>query len=226
MTTRLYYLQEELVVFLRNQNILSTSDRSVTTTTDVFTGNGSTTIYTLTNSSNLKNVRGVTVNGSSQVQYSNFTAHYQKQPLGQTTSIGQIVFSTAPANNATISANYDYGSTDSIFPDIPRIDLTPGSYPRVACVVTASAPKEFTLGGVTSLDEHLVSIYSYVQSNKNVIDLTTSVWNAINSNRKNFQFFTYITPSATGPVIVDPNRRDKVVQQNVDFVIPNQVENV
>lgn len=219
MTTRIYYLQEELIVFLRNQNILSVSERGVTTASQSFTADGSTSTFDLTNSSSIKNVRSVTVNGSTQVQYLNYTANYQASP------VGRLTFAINPVLNATVAVSYDYGS-DRIYPDIPRVDLDASSYPRVSCVLTASRPEEFVIGGNTSLDSHLVSVTVYDKTNSGTMNKATSTWNSINSNRKNFQFFNYIRPSNVGPLIKDPNRADKIVQITNDFTIPNQVENV
>lgn len=219
MVLNTYNISEELVVFLRNQDILSTTQRGVTTAAQSFTANGSTSTFDVTNSATLKNVRTVTVNGSTQTPYTNYTANYETSP------VGRIVFTSTPALNATVSVSYDYGP-DKIFTDFPRVDLDASSYPRVSCAVTATRDAPLAISGTTTLSDVLVSMTIFDPKIKGTMDKVTAVRSAVNSYRKSFQNFTYIRPNGESRVLEDPNRRAKIMQKTIDWMIPEQVENV
>ena len=113
--------QEELIVFFRNQDIVSTTDRSATTTTNTLTATGGTT-FTLTNTSGMRNVRYVTVGGATKTMYRDMTPSY----VG-----GTITFTAAPSTSSAVVINYDKASSDRVYGDLPREDIDRLSYPRL-----------------------------------------------------------------------------------------------
>ena len=80
-------MKKEFLVFLRNQDILTTSERSVTTTTELHSGDNSTKTFNLTNSQ-VKNVRSVTVDSVVLTNYTDYDVNYYD---------GTITFVVAPS---------------------------------------------------------------------------------------------------------------------------------
>jgi len=211
-------IEQELLVFIRNQDILTTTERSVTTATENFTSDG--TDYVTVANSNIKNVRTVTVNSSTQT----FGTHYITDYEG--TNIGRVSFVNGLNNNDVVAVQYDYG-TDKIFTDYPRADLELSSYPRISLGVTSIRSNPFAIGGNAWISDILFSVTCFAsgaQQNLKVKNLSDSIRNKLANNQKNFYYFDDIRPSIEGPIIHDPNRHDKIEQITHDYIIANEVE--
>ena len=114
-------LVAEFTNFLRNADILTTTQRGVTTTTGSFTSSqtGSET-FTLTHT-NCKNVRSVTYDSDVLVYGQDYTINIDTATV--------TILSVVPSKSVVVS--YDYGTGDKIYDDYPRQDLTISSYPRI-----------------------------------------------------------------------------------------------
>lgn len=201
-------IKEELVVFLRNQDIFSTTLRGVTTVTEEFDGDGLDTTFVLTNTP-VRNVRSVTVGGSSVSFGSDYTVNY---------STATVTFTSAPGvGTDNVDIQYDYGSTDRIYPDIPRTDITVSSYPRISVQITSTRTSELALGGLNTISDHLISIYVYDDNGDDVDNYIKTVRTKFLENKKNFYYNKFITPIASSPMIYDPNRVDKIVQRTLEL---------
>jgi len=131
----------EYLNFLRNSNILSVSDRGVTTTSETFTttATGAET-FTLAKAT-LKNIRSVVYDGTTLAYGSEYAINLDTYKV----TISTVV----PAKTVVIS--YDYG-TDKIFSDYPRYDLTPASYPRIGFGVYGFGSETAGFGNVNRSD--------------------------------------------------------------------------
>lgn len=201
---------EELVIFIRNQNILSLSDRGVTTTTEEFNGDNNTKIFTISNL-NIKNVRDVTIGGVSQILYTDYTVDYPT---------GKITFTTAPTSGTdNVDIEYDYG-TDAIFPEQARLDLKLVSYPRIAISTTAINIDDGATDGNINYTEYLFSFYTYAETTSAVREYFKKIKEAILNNKKNFYYLRYITPISGTGIIQEPNRNDKIVTKVLECIAP------
>jgi hypothetical protein len=210
-------IEEEQVVFLRNSDILTTSQRGVTTTTDTFSGDGTTTTFTLTNS-NVKNVRSVTVDGNAQSFGTDYSVDY---------SNATITFTTAPATGTdNISVQYDYGNSDKIYSDYPRTDLSISSYPRISVTVTAIRTEDAGVGGKVNVSDILFSVVVFANGKQNVNNYIKAIRQAYLNNKSHFYYLFYIIPVAQGPLVNEPNRGDKIYYRNIDFTSPFNYERI
>ncbi len=109
MVLNTYNVKEELLVFLRNQDIISTTNRGVTTVTGTFSGDGSATVFTLLNHP-VKNVRTVTVGGSSQSFGHDYSVSY-----GSESSL-ETVFSDNfnRSDSGTVGNNWTQGGSGGV----------------------------------------------------------------------------------------------------------------
>jgi hypothetical protein len=202
-------IKNELVVLLRNADVLSTTERGVTTTTDEFNGDGSETEFTLTNT-NVRNVRSVTVGGTPQTFGTDYIVNY---------ATAVITFITAPTSGTNnVDIQYDYGSGDKIYGDIPRTDITLSSYPRIAVQITSSRTTDGSLDGSVNFTDYLISIYVYAENIDNVETYMTSCRTAILSNKKDLYYLRYITPTGENAVVNEPNRNNKIDFKVADYL--------
>ena len=121
-------IKKEIVNSLRNADLISTSVRGVTTFTQEFSGDGSTTDFVLTGTGigngGIKNIRSVTVGGVLQT----FGTDYDFSDDFQT-----ISFTTAPITGTdNIDIEHDFSAIgDRIYPDFPKKTISVNDYPRI-----------------------------------------------------------------------------------------------
>ena len=203
---------EEVVVLLRNSNVLSTTERNVTTTTD--TGNiaaGTVTNLPLANTA-VKNVRSVTVNSVLLTRYTDYTINYD-----YTANACLITFTTPRTVGHSYSIQYDYG-TDAIFPDYARSDLSIDSFPRMG-VDFVDIPSEIGGMGNVNLNRYDLSIAIYAKKKGDIRIYTKAVRTVIIDNQNLMHYLRTIKPTMTGPILPGSFERfkDKVFQRNFDF---------
>ena len=214
-------IKQELVVFLRNSDIMTTSERGVTTDTD--TGGWGGVTEHLINVSNIKNIRSITLTppGSDLTFGTHYTVDYSYDDSG--TIKCKILLSGSMAG--TYSIIYDYG-TDKIYPDFPRVDLKINSYPRIAVSVTSIRTDEMALGGKDTITDFLVSITVYANGMESVDEYVKAIREKFLEAKKSFFYITYITPITQSPLINEPARGNKIYQRTLELRSLFHVEEV
>lgn len=217
-------VRQEIIHLLRNSDILTTTIRGVTTHTDTFTATGGQTQFTL-DQTTVKNIRSLTVNS---------VAKYYIRDYTFSTTTGVVTLNTGATASDPVSIQYDYGSTDRIFPDFPREDLGLTSFPRVGVTIISSTSKALGLGGGSFITDFLISITAYVPVNKDsnisggyggTSDLNTLIHNireAMENYATSFYTFMWVEPTSSGPIISGPN--NKIMQTNIDFTARFTIE--
>jgi len=199
-------IKQELVVFLRNQDILSTTERGVTTTNATGTVNGTTITI---NRTNVKNIRYVKVGGTTKKFGSEWTADYNHA--------NGCVITFASSQSGNYDVEYDYGS-DKIYPDFPRDDLSINSYPRIAVEVLNANEQPFGIGGTKFISDVTFTVIVYYYKTNVIDQLIQDITDAFKANAKSFYYLSYVAPGITGPLIVSSNRSNEIMQRNKDFV--------
>jgi hypothetical protein len=213
MAQSIYAIKEEVVVFLRNQDIISTSVRGVTTTTDNFTAGVAQTTFTLTHT-NVKNIRSVTKNAASQRFGFDYTVNYQTA----------VVTISSAAVGDTIAIQYDYGVTDKIFPDFPQAYLKRSDFPRIAVDYTPTTTRELQLGGQGNISAYFMDVAYYAESRQDIDTKITAIKTAIMANKKNWYNVDFITPSGFSPVLQSPFGEQKIYQRSIMLSLPDIIE--
>jgi hypothetical protein len=204
-------IENELVVFARNSDIFSTTERGVTTKTDTLSGDGSETEFDLTET-NPKNVRSVTVDGAVLTRYEDYTVDY---------STAKVTFTTAPSNDTdNIEIEYDYGTGDKIYPDFPRTDLSINSYPRIAISITSGTTEDGDTNGDSQYSDFMISFYIYANGRTNLNNYHKTLREKIINNKKNFYYLRYMKLASNGPVINEPARADKILTRTLECTSP------
>ena len=205
MATSLMDIKSELVVWLRNSDVISTGNRGVTTSQDTGTFTADLTYTLSTNPTLLKNVRDVTV-GTLLEFGTDYTVNYVT---------GVITFNTAQTGNYTI--NYDQGSSDSIYPDFPQTHLKLDNFPRIAIDIITSTSNEIGIGAGITESQYGVTVVCYDKDQTDVEVMVSAVKSQIMTDKKNLFYPAFITPTNAGPLLVSEFGKNKIFQRNQDL---------
>jgi hypothetical protein len=217
MTTVIDYneIKEEIVVKLRNANILSTTQRNVTTVVETFDGNDLTIDFVLSNS-NLKNIRTITISSVAQDFGSDYTVNYKT---------ATVTFLSAPATGSdNISITYDYG-TDRIFTDLPKNTLTVNNFPRIGVDIIGDNSDENELSGDTKITNISFSIVVYSVDTDDIDTCLKAIRTLMLTEQKNFYNLRYVQRLLTGPLLLfAESNNQKIMQRNVDYLSRFNIE--
>jgi len=210
-------VREELMVFLRNSDILSTTQRGVTTATDSFTATLSQTLFTLTNYT-VRNIRSVTVNAVAKSVYQDYTPTYN------TGSASTVTLGTASALSDAVSIQYDYssGTTEKVWPDYPEIIFLPTSCPRIGFDFISMRTKPIGCGSVGWITDALVRIKFYdLGTYLTIDDFITTFRAAVKAAEKNFYHFQIAWIGDMGPVnpVIENVGTKKVFERYNDMTL-------
>lgn len=198
----------EIVNFIRNQDIFTTSTRGVTTTTETFSGDASETHFTVSNTP-LANIRSVQVNSVLQT--------YGKDYKLNTSN--QIIFTSAPASGSdNISVQYDYGDDQKILPEWDQSLVTVSKYPLIGVHLTSGRSVDASSDGNVNISDFLVSFYVYAKKKDGLNNYARDLRKAILNNKKNFYNLRYVTPISYGPIV--PQDNNKVYLRTVECSAP------
>lgn len=192
---------EEVVISLRNADVLTTAERGVTRTTK--TGSLADNDEIDLEKLNVKNVKSVEVGGI-DVDYS---VDYDT---------GKITLTQNYTD--TYAVIYDHGP-DAIFSGYPRNDLTINSFPRIAVEYISMNSNPGGFGNVNR-NRHDISILVYDKTKKAVREKIFKVREWCINNQNSLSLLRLIKPASMGPLIIAgefEKFKDKVMKQNFDF---------
>ncbi len=198
-------IKQELVVGLRNADIISIGSRGVSTETDTGTFSSDLTHTLATSPLLAKNVRSVTVASSPLTFGDDYTVNY---------ATGVITFTSAQTGAYTII--YDQGSTDSIWPDYPQSHLKLSQFPRVAVDIISSTSNEIGIGADITESSYTISVICYDKDHDDVEGMISNVRAFVISNKKSLFYSPFITPTSVGPLLVTEFGQNKILQRNQD----------
>lgn len=138
-------IKEELLNRIRNSDVISTTLRGVTTTSNTFSGNGTLTEFTLSNTG-IKNVRSVIVGGVTLTALVDYT--YSLTEDADTNKI--ITFTNAPVSGTdNIVISYDYSASgDRIYDDFSMYTIkSEDKFPRIAFDIISESTRDKALRG-------------------------------------------------------------------------------
>lgn len=210
---------EELVFFIRNSDILTTTERGVTTTPEAGTFASDSTH--LINDPQIKNIRSIIVASETLAFGVDYTYDTDFDDVG--TKKTKITFTVAQTGAYTIS--YDTG-TDKIFPDFPKSGLSLSSYPRIAVdmISTASTPLGFGNKKVAIITDILFTTVAYANKTKKVRLLIADIKSKIMNAQTDFFYFKITLPQGEGRIQISNNTKNEIFQSNLDFISTTNVE--
>jgi len=210
-------LKEEIIIFLRKR--LTDPQSRGTDKTDVLSGTGSKVKFELSNTT-AKYVEYVTVDGTMKSNYTDYYVHYNDD---FSLSYPTVYFLTPPSDGAVVEIKHKYGQS-WIYPDVPKVNMSLDNYPRVNVNFLATRTTEAGLGSDSNITDFLGQITVWSTKESELGSIVKEIRELIMQNKKNFHYFKLIIPQDTGPILVSPNRDERIVQQNQDFIIKFRVE--
>lgn len=206
----IYDIKEEIVVALRNADILTVGTRGVTTSQDTGSFSADSTHTLGTNPTLVKNVRNVNVDSTDLTLGTDYTVNY---------NTGVISF-TSPQTGAYV-IDYDQGSTDRIFPDFPQGQIKRSTFPRISVDYAGSGAGQETLYGTSSSwTDHTLEVRCYDLSQKNVDTMVSDVRTFIMDNKKVWYYPNYVILSRMSGMIVIDWGEQKIFERNQAIRIP------
>ena len=206
-------IEEEVVVFIRNSDIFTITQRGVTTQSDTGTFSAASSHTLTTTPTIVKNVRSVVVGGSTLTRYTDYTVDY---------TTGVITFIAAQTGAYTIS--YDTGATDKVFPDFPKVELKVSSYPRIGVAITSLTTTDEALSSNYKMSDYLISIYVYSVGKENNNIYMATLREEFLESKTSFYYLKYVIPVSNGPAISEPNRAEKIITRTLELRSPLNME--
>ncbi len=207
MTLNLTNIKTELLNFIRNADVLTTTQRGVTTSTDTGTFSSASTHTLATNPTLVKNIRSVT-RGTLLTYGEDYTVNFVT---------GVISFTSTQDGSYTII--YDQGSTDSIYPDFPRAGLKISDYPRIAVDFSGIPADAFGIGGTELISSPRFVMVIYADNTTNIDTYTQTIKDDMKTNSKLFFYFPYTKLTFIGPIIESLGRSAEIMHRNMDYEI-------
>lgn len=204
-------IKEEITVYLRNSDIYTITQRSVTTATA--TGTFASTSSLLINRTNVKNIRSITVVTTELTFGTDYTVDYWYNDSG--TRKCKITF--VAAQTGAYSIPYDYGS-DLIFEGRPRVDLTLSSFPRLAVEVLGDDTSDADIGGDTEESNISFAITVFDDDSDDIDSALKSVRTKMLEYKKSFYYLKYVHRLNTGPLLPFVLSKGKVDQKAINYM--------
>lgn len=207
-------MRDEIAVFLKNQDVVSVSDRGVTQIVGSSIGILASATTTLINRTNVRNIRRLSVGSTAKTFGTDYTVDYYY--LDGSTRKCQITW--VASTNGTGTVTYDYGASEKIYPNFPRTDMTLASYPRVGLEIIDIDTVPYGYGNVNNSDID-ISFTVVDDSKDNILDIMNNIRSAIVNNQDSFYYLKLIKPRRTGPVIpiTDGKAKDKLFSKSFDI---------
>jgi len=198
-------IKQEQLNFLRNSDVFTITQRGVTTQTDTGTFSSAATHTLATSPTTAKNIRSIT-RGTLLTYGEDYTVNFLT---------GVITFIVAQTGSYTIS--YDTGS-DKIYPDFPRDDLTINSFPRIAIDILSAPIEPFGIGGDSFISNVALTIVVYDKRSDDLDSYVQTIKDLYVSNAKNFYYLNFVKPTLIGPTINSQDKKDEIMQKNIDIL--------
>ena len=202
-------IKTEQVQFLRNNNIFTISQRGVTTSTESASIVSQGSIVMI--ATQVKNIRSITIDASPLVYGTDYTVSYPTKTITITT----ITFTVNQTGDYIIT--FDSGP-DKIFPDFPRDDLTLNSYPRLAVDLLSAPIESFGIGGSDFISNVAMTIVVYDDNTNDLDGYIQTMKDLYQTNAKNFFYLSFVKPTLIGPTINSPDKKDEIMQKNLDIL--------
>lgn len=147
-------LSQRLQALLRSK--LSDPASRGTDTNNPFTGDGTATVFTLTNKL-MKNIISITVDGTTKYEFTDFTKTYDNPKSA--TSFPKVTFIQAPASDSAIVVNYHYGQS-WVYPGFPQEKF---ASPRISYIHISSRQEELGVGERVDASTKGIGLVTWLQ---------------------------------------------------------------
>jgi len=214
-------VKEELAVSLKNADILTITQRGVTTATD--TGTFAADSTHLIAVSTVRNIRSITVGGSPLAFGTDYSVDYDYDDAG--TIKCQITF--VAAQTGAYSIPYDFGADERIFVGFPKNTRKISDFPVIGMDIIGADSNDIEITGSTERLNLTLTIIVYDKKVEDIEGYIKSIKEHIIANKKSFFHLAYIRLLAMGNIgLFSEGNKQKVFQRNIDYLAPFNYETV
>ena len=217
-------VETEFVVFLRNSDILSTTQRGVTTTSNVFTATAAQTVFTLSNAVT-RNIRSVVLSSGPASSDNEIKNVYSDYAPDYKVVNSTITFGTGISENSSIIVTYDYssGTTEKVWADYPELQYLPSSVPRVGFGITGFRTQVLSIGNSNWFSDSLVTVKVYDSDITNIDNFISTIRSAVKTAQLSFYHFQTVRPKNIGPpllhdLVSKTKLSGKVFEKAIDLI--------
>ena len=204
--------REEFTVFLRNSDVLTTTERGVTTVaSETFDGTGSEETYTLANNV-VRNIRFVKVGGVTKKAYLDYTPSYGAS--SSTITINAV----SGTDNVEVSYDYSTGTNEKIwgdYPDFGKIDAS--DFPRVGFDFISSVSTPLGIGDTNYFTDKVASVRVYDNGAGRIENALDTLRSAVKSNQLGFYHFSFAKLGVMTPLLVYDGLNKKIREKGIDI---------
>lgn len=194
-------IKEEILNLIRNNDILTITQRNVLTTTDNFTATVGQTDFTLTNPS-VKNIRSVVVDSTTLDLYADYDINIEGKDRIESKL---VTLNSALTGGESVDITYDYSKgidpktgkdyADRVWSDFPEDFVKIGGFPRVVFDIVSIANTNRSSNDTVQQKSILFSFGAFAD-NKTVESLQKTYYDLIFANRKNRYWLTLLRPDS------------------------------
>jgi hypothetical protein len=211
------YILSEILNELRSADILTISERGMTTKTDTFSAAGGSETFTLTETS-AKNIRTVKQNDVDLVFGTDYLFGYTNG------NITTVVVSKVLIEDDEIKITYDYGLGDKIYSDFARPDISISSFPRIGFNFVTMDTEIIAIDAVQSFNPRIqFSIWDY--SKEGLLDKMTALRAFIKDNEQGLYYSNILRiVGGTSFDIVRDEGKSKIYKMDLDIINELNIE--
>ncbi|GAI87806.1 unnamed protein product [marine sediment metagenome] len=203
--------KQELRNLLRNNDVISIADRGVATDTETFDGDTVETDFAITNAG-VKNIRSVSISSVVQAYGTDYT--FSESDSAITT----VSFTSAPASGTdNISINYDYGTGDKIYDELPQDFITIDNYPRIGFDIISTVTKEIAFSGAAFQSNFIIQVNAYGVGKAQSEELIDTIRQLFIDNGDGLFYWNFLSPDSNGPLIESSIKGSKIFQRSLDI---------
>ena len=217
-TLNLQKLKTEMVVFLRNADILTTTQRGVTTISDKFSATAGQTVFTLSNAVT-RNIRAITVEGASKSAYVDYNPDYKA-----VSSTVTFLTGLSAADQVVVGYDYSSGTIEKIWSDYPELIYVPNDAPRIGFGFPGFRTRPLGIGNTNWISDAFCSIKVYDKNEKTIDGYISTIREKLKAAQRSFFHFQIVTPTNIGPAIVHDvssgtKLAGKVFEKAIDLIM-------
>lgn len=218
-TANMNNIKTEFLVFLRNSDVFTTTQRGVTTISETITATAGQLSWNV-NKTTVRNIRKVRIGGTPKAVYTDYT------PVYTSGASSTITLTSALTGGEAISTQYDYssGTAEKIWSDYPIVAYLVNDVPRIGFDFLGHRTKLIGIGDTNWISDAIVTVKVYDKNLKNIDSYLTSLRSVIKTAQKSFYHFPLVYITNTGPPLLhdihaDAKLAGKVFEKSMDIML-------
>jgi len=202
-------IKEEILNFLRNNDLIPITDRNVTTDTETITATAGQTDFTIVETKIIRNIRSVTVNAVSKEAY----VDYDIGIIDTLANTKIVSFYSGLSLNDEVIITYDVNNAidDRIYADMTEVKVIKGGFPRINIEIEESTDEPIN-SNHSKYNKMLVLTVRVLAERWELETLSQSTYQLVFNNKQSWQNNNLMRPSGQSGIKPVEGRKDVLVK--------------